>query len=334
MERARWESLMYKLKDHVKLGDNIDLLISKLRQKQLLHSDVPGNTVSERVEMLVAALNATLDGRSDSFVDNFLEVLQSIPAFEDLAVQYTTSKQPEQESDSGNGKGGSDHSFDNVQSSIVGPLVELGDLQYGSSTGINYRHQGEYLSEIQVTNINQTMAEKIKGDRVMHLKVKPEAGQLAELQKKDEGGKKLKHELNATEQRAERAVARQENNERSALRTQVLKLQNEVKQLREQLCTQKQLRCNEDELPEVTEKLDRISVTPLQQEKPEHAERQAERAEQQAALQERDLHIEGLKRQVQELQGEVIQLREQLHAQEIRPNSSFCSHGMLKIYSV
>ena len=231
---------MYKLKDHEKLGDNIDLLISKLRQKELLRSDVPGNTVSERVEMLVAALNTTLDGRSDSFVDNFLEVLQSIPAFEDLAVQYT-SKQPEQESDSGNGKSGSDRHFDNA------PILAVVESNQKINPALAEGTHDVY--EIRGSSESRPQEEYCKEIESMRLRVSELTEKCDNLEKKrDEEVEYLKHKLTTTEIRAEHTEQAKEEAEqqsaqqrrdfqieRSASQNQIRELQVEIRQLKEQL---------------------------------------------------------------------------------------------------
>ena len=84
--------LISKLKNHEKLEENIDSLISKLRQKGLLHEDVSGSTVSERAEKLPTDLNrATSIGGSESFLSDLLKVLETFPAFDDIVVEFRTN---------------------------------------------------------------------------------------------------------------------------------------------------------------------------------------------------------------------------------------------------
>ena len=93
-----------KLKDHEKLEENIDSLISKLRQKGLLQKDVPGSTISERAENLAADLNrATSIGGSESSLSDLLDVLETFSAFDDIVVKFRTNtefKTPQQVTDS------------------------------------------------------------------------------------------------------------------------------------------------------------------------------------------------------------------------------------------
>ena len=109
--------LILELKNHEKL-ENIDSLIAKLCRKGLLHEDVSGSTVSERIEKLAADLNrAASDGYSESFLSDLLEVLETIPAFDDITVKFRTNntelKKPQQETDLGiNGITASDRRLD------------------------------------------------------------------------------------------------------------------------------------------------------------------------------------------------------------------------------
>ena len=81
--------LILELKNHEKLEENTDPLISKLRQKGLLHEDVSGSTVHDRAEKLLADLNqATSDGYSESFVGDLLDVLETFSAFDDIVIKF------------------------------------------------------------------------------------------------------------------------------------------------------------------------------------------------------------------------------------------------------
>ena len=87
--------LILELKNHEKLEENVDSLISKLHQKGLLHEDVSGSTVNERAEKLVADLNrATSDCFSESFLTDLLDVLENIPAFSNITVKFRTNTEP------------------------------------------------------------------------------------------------------------------------------------------------------------------------------------------------------------------------------------------------
>lgn len=277
---------MYKLKGHEKIRDNVDLLILELRRKKLLHSDVPGSTASERVDMLFADLHTVFNSHSDSFVANFLEVLQSIPAFEDLAVQYTNnhefadSKNPEQETDSGNGKSASDRYFDNVQiltgrpslvpEPKIKPALAEGRRDICETSGRESHPQEEHSQEIENLKLKITELSE-KCDKLQR--------------KKDEEVEYLQHKLKTTEIRAEHAeqakheaeqqVETQERDfqiERSASRNQIQELQMEIVQLREQLdeAQQKQM-WRTEELKEAQDKVARlqIRVNELEQEKEE-----------------------------------------------------------------
>jgi len=276
MDWARWEPLMYKLNEHEKIGNNIDLLISELRRKKLLHSDVGGSTVGERVEMLFADLNTMFNSHPDSFFETFLEVLQSIPAFEDLAVQYTNnhesadSKSPEQETDLGNA---ADRHLDIAQIPTVRPsvvpepkiepaLVE-GTHDVCKTSGSESYPQEEHSEEIEI----------------LQLKVTELSEKCDELQrKKDEEVEYLKFKLMKTEIRAEHAeqqVVQQERGfqiDRSASQNQIQELQMEIVQLRKQLdeAQHKQV-CRTEELKEAQEKVAhlQIRVNQLEQEKKE-----------------------------------------------------------------
>ena len=93
--------LILELKNHEKLEENVDPLISKLHQKGLLHEDVSGSTAHERAEKLVADLNwSTSDGYSESFLSDFLKVLETFSAFNNITEKFRTNtelKKPQQE---------------------------------------------------------------------------------------------------------------------------------------------------------------------------------------------------------------------------------------------
>lgn len=95
--------LILELKNHEKLEENTDPLISKLRQKGLLHEDVSGSTVHDRAEKLLADLNqATSDGYSESFVSDLLDVLETFSAFDDIVIKFRINaelKKPQQVTD-------------------------------------------------------------------------------------------------------------------------------------------------------------------------------------------------------------------------------------------
>lgn len=274
---------MYKLKGHEKIRDNVDLLILELRRKKLLHSDVPGSTASERVDILFADLHTVFNSHSDSFVANFVEVLQSIPAFEDLAVQYTNnhefadSKNPEQETDSGNG---ADRYIDNVEILTGRPSVEPelkikpalaeGRRDVCEASGRESHPQEEHSKDIEILKLKITELSE-KCDKLQR--------------KRDEEVEYLNHKLKTTEIRAEHAerakheaeqlVEKQERDfqiERSASRNQIQELQMEIVQLREQLdeAEHKQV-WRTEELKEAQEKVARlqIRVNELEQEKEE-----------------------------------------------------------------
>ena len=275
---------MYKLQGHEKIRDNVDLLILELRRKKLLHSDVPGSTASEKVEMLFADLQTVFNSHSDSFVVNFLEVLQSIPAFKDLAVQYTNnhefadSKNPEQETDSGNGKSAADRYFDNVQILTGRPSVEPepkikpalaeGRCDVCETSDRESHPQEEHSKDIEILKLKITELSE-KCDKLQR--------------KKDEEVEYLNHKLKTTEIRAEHAerakheaeqqVEKQERDfqiERSALRNEIQELQMEIVQLRKHLdeAQHKQV-WRTEELKEAQEKVVRlqIRVNELEQEK-------------------------------------------------------------------
>lgn len=267
---------MYKLKGHEKIRDNVDLLILELRRKKLLHSDVPGSTASERVDMLFADLHTVFNSHSDSFVANFLEVLQSIPAFEDLAVQYANnhefadSKNPEQETDSGNGKSASDRYFDNVQILTGGPslvpepkikpALAEGRRDICETSGRESHPQEEHSQEIENLKLKITELSE-KCDKLQR--------------KKDEEVEYLQHKLKTTEIRAKQQVEKQERDfqiERSASRNQIQELQMEIVQLREQLDeAQQKGMWHTEKLKEARDKVARlqIRVNELEQEKEE-----------------------------------------------------------------
>ena len=104
---AEFNHLILELKNHEKLQENTDLLISQLRQKGLLHEDVSGSTVHDRAEKLIADLNqATSDGCSESFLGDLLDVLENIPAFNNITGKFRTNTEPtkpQQEIGQGNG---------------------------------------------------------------------------------------------------------------------------------------------------------------------------------------------------------------------------------------
>ena len=92
---AEFNHLILELKNHEKLEENIDLLISQLRQKGLLDEDVSGSTVHDRAEKLLADLNqATSDGCSESFFGDLLDVLENIPAFNNITMKFRTNTEP------------------------------------------------------------------------------------------------------------------------------------------------------------------------------------------------------------------------------------------------
>ena len=116
--------LILELKNHEKLEENIDPLISKLRQKGLLHEDVSGSTVHEKAEKLLADLNqATSDGYSESFLGDLLDVLKTFSAFDDIVVKFRTNaelKKPQQVTQSDIGI-----PFRHLDTLTVGPTVDL-----------------------------------------------------------------------------------------------------------------------------------------------------------------------------------------------------------------
>ena len=116
--------LILELKNHEKLEENTDPLISKLRQKGLLHEDVSGSTVHDRAENLLADLNqATSDGYSESFLGDFLDVLKTFSAFDDIVVKFRTDrelKKPQQVTQSDIGI-----PFRHLDTLTVGPTVDL-----------------------------------------------------------------------------------------------------------------------------------------------------------------------------------------------------------------
>lgn len=116
--------LILELKNHEKLQENTDLLISQLRQKGLLHEDVSGSTVHDRAENLLADLNqATSDGYSESFLGDFLDVLKTFSAFDDIVVKFRTDrelKKPQQVTQSDIGI-----PFRHLDTLTVGPTVDL-----------------------------------------------------------------------------------------------------------------------------------------------------------------------------------------------------------------
>lgn len=297
MERAQWKRLMYKLIEHKRIGHNLDLLISKLRQKQLLRSDVQGSTVSERVENLVADLNATFNGRSDSFVADFLEVLRSIAAFEDLAEQCTTNNdfadsiKPEQATDSVSGKSGSDCSSDctydismHALSRIkvrIGSFIERCDNLQKKKDEVAYVAKQADSDKVDQANVLELeTTEPAKSGEMQaaiakitkHIQNAAEFGEQAGKDLKNERVKLLKYDLNASELRAERAEQRAERAEhqlaqqeedfeikRLELRKEIQELQEEITQLKAQLDAQKQLRCTE-ELQQVNENMDNLQI--------------------------------------------------------------------------
>ena len=81
--------LISELKYHEKFEEKTDSLILDLRQKRLLHKNMEGSTISERAEMLAAYLNR--ECTDESFHNSLLEVLETFPAFKDMAVKYKTT---------------------------------------------------------------------------------------------------------------------------------------------------------------------------------------------------------------------------------------------------
>ena len=116
--------LILELKNHEKLEENTDPLISKLRQKGLLHEDVSGSTVHDRAEQLLADLNqATSDGYSESFLGDLLDVLKTFSGFDDIVVKFRTNaelKKPQQVTQSDIGI-----PFRHLDTLTVGPTVDL-----------------------------------------------------------------------------------------------------------------------------------------------------------------------------------------------------------------
>ena len=116
--------LILELKNHEKLEENTDPLISKLRQKGLLHEDVSGSTVHDRAEKLLADLNqVTSDGYSESFLGDLLDVLKTFSAFDDIVVKFRTNaelKKPQQVTQSDIGI-----PFRHLDTLTVGPTVDL-----------------------------------------------------------------------------------------------------------------------------------------------------------------------------------------------------------------
>jgi len=282
MERAHWKLLMYKLKEHEKIGDNLDLLISKLRQKQLLRSDVLGSTVSETVEKLVADLNASFRSFShDSFVADFLEVLRSIPAFEDLAEQCTTNSEfagsikPEQATALASGKSG---------------------LKLRSSSADLTREQkaklsSQYYIDVDVTNSKlRSLYEGFIGkltDKCDSLQKEAEIQKCAkEVQNIQLMNEPVNLDLNTSELRAERA-------ERA----------KHAEQLAEQRAK------HAEQLAEQRAK----HAEQLAEQRAKHAEQLAEHAKQQLAQEKERFEIERLelKKEIHKRQEEIRQLNVQ-----------------------
>ena len=81
--------LISELKYHEKFEEKTDSLILELRQKGLLHENMEGSTINERAETLAAYLNR--ECTDESFHNSLLEVLETFPAFKDMAVKYRTT---------------------------------------------------------------------------------------------------------------------------------------------------------------------------------------------------------------------------------------------------
>ena len=236
-------NLILELKDHEKLEENIDSLISKLRQKGLLHEEVSGSTVSERIEKLAADLNrAASDGYSESFLSDLSEVLETIPTFHDITVKFRTNntelKKPQQETDLGiNGVTASDRHLDVLTVGSLPKQEKTPELfskveeeryePYEGRAGTSGSYPQEESQET-VDSLNSKIDALTK-----------EIDKLR-LQRDHEVVEHLK-KLTATEQRAERAERRAERTERQLQhqerehRIERSALNNQIRELRKRI---------------------------------------------------------------------------------------------------
>ena len=261
---AQWADcnlLISELKDHENYKENTDSLILELRRKGLLHDDVSGGTVSERAETLAAYLNRVASNDcSESFHNSLLEVLETFPAFKDMAVKYRTSTELTKPQPATN-TGGSVIRYmatlkieSNIDSSLISKheknlerfILVGGKKHECNEAGTNGNFPQEE-SQIIMGGLNSrinALTRKLDNIRLQ----------------KDSEVKCLKCKLNATEQRiraehAEQLIAQQKRRhqiEISALRNEVQQLSEKIKELESELDDAQQNLQLEEEIVEKT----------------------------------------------------------------------------------
>lgn len=235
--------LILELKHHEKLEENVDSLISKLHQKGLLHEEVSGSTVHKRAEKLVADLNrATSDGCSESLLSDCLEVLKTIPAFNNITVNFRTSAEPKKPQQETSHDSGIPYRYFNPRTqltvqSLVDPILKSEQEKSPElfSKVEESRHK-LYETSVEIGGMSPQKESHQTAETVDSTINALEELDRLRLQRNKEIDY-LKYKLTETEKRAEHAeqqIARQERKlqiERSASRNQIQKLRDEITEL-------------------------------------------------------------------------------------------------------
>ena len=235
--------LILELKNHEKLEENVDPLISKLHQKGLLHEDVSGSTAHERAEKLVADLNrATSDGCSESLLGDFLEVLEAFSAFNNITEKFRTNtelKKPQQETSHDSGipyRRLNTQTHLTVQS-LVDPVLKS-KQEKSPELFSNVEESRHKLYEASAEISGSPQKESHKTTETANSTISALKKELDRLRlRRNKEVDYLKYKLIETEQRAEHAeqqIAQQEREhqiERSASYNQIERLREKINQL-------------------------------------------------------------------------------------------------------